>query len=176
MHTQASFNKISDNNHRPVLIPINSEKSIIDLFPQAKQEAIDRLSGANAETPAGSPRPFPFTRYRRSTFVERITELIERNMEDENYDIDRLCREAGTNRTTLHYQLKRWTGLSTSFFIRHIRLSRAREILLTTDLNITQVAYEVGFRDPQYFSRVFTNSCGISPKVFRRRAETLEVI
>ncbi|MCB0563853.1 MAG: helix-turn-helix transcriptional regulator [Phaeodactylibacter sp.] len=105
-----------------------------------------------------------------SSFVARLTELVKENIGDETYDINRLCRDVGASRSKIHNRLKQWTGLSTSKFIRHIRLQKAKEILLYSDLNITQVAYEVGFKDSHYFSRVFSQSYGICPIRFRKRA------
>ena len=102
-------------------------------------------------------------------FVERITALIEENMDDETYGIDELCRDAGASRSQLHNKLKKWTGLSTSHFVRAVKLKRAKFLLVQTDLNITQVAYEIGFRDPSYLTRVFSECFGISPKNFRKR-------
>lgn len=102
-------------------------------------------------------------------FVAQIRELIEMNIDDESYGIDQLCRDAGASRSQIHNKLKKWTGLSTSYFIRSIRLQKARYLLVHSDLNITQVAYEVGFRAPSYFTRVFEKSFGICPKNFRNR-------
>ncbi|MCB0681876.1 MAG: helix-turn-helix transcriptional regulator, partial [Saprospiraceae bacterium] len=84
-------------------------------------------------------------------FVARIRELIEAHIDDEAYGIDQLCRDAGASRSQIHNKLKKWTGLSTTFFIRSIKLHRAKYLLVHTDLNISQVTYEVGFRDPSYF-------------------------
>jgi AraC-like DNA-binding protein len=104
------------------------------------------------------------------TIVERIRKLVEAHMDDEHYCIDRLCRDAGISRSNLHKKLKAATGLSTTMFIRVIKLKQAKLLLTHTDLNITQVAYETGFKDPTYFSRVFSDSFHISPKDFRKRA------
>ncbi len=102
-------------------------------------------------------------------FVARIRALIEAHIDDESYSIDQLCRDAGASRSQLHNKLKKWTGLSTSYFIRSVKLQKAKYLLVQTDLNITQVAFEVGFRAPGYFTRVFCESFGVSPKNFRKR-------
>lgn len=118
--------------------------------------------------PAGEVKNFPVPGQHIS-FVARIRELLESNMDDETYGIDQLCRDAGASRSQIHNKLKKWTGLSTAFFIRSIKLERAKYLLVQTDLNISQVAYEVGFQDPSYFTRVFDESFGICPKNFRKR-------
>lgn len=172
MITQSLINNTSDQHPNTQVLRVRSiaspEKNIYHLIPHTEEPV--------AETPENSGRdPYP-NQYCRSLFVERLTQLIEDNITDENYSIDCLCRDAGAGRTTIHNQLKRWTGLSTSRFIRRIRLKKAKIILLTTDLNITQVAFEVGFRDSHYFTRVFSQSFGLSPKAFRRRGVVMEVI
>jgi transcriptional regulator GlxA family with amidase domain len=60
------------------------------------------------------------------------------------------------------------TGMSMTRYLRTLRLSKARELLSTTALNISEVAYAVGFEDPKYFSRVFSEEFGVSPGNFRQ--------
>ena len=105
---------------------------------------------------------------RHSSFVEGITNLIEANIDNADYGICQLCKDAGTSRSQLHRKLIKYTNLSTSHFIRAIRLKKARALLLCTDLNITQIAYEVGFREVTYFSRLFSKAYGQAPRVFRK--------
>lgn len=104
----------------------------------------------------------------RSFFMERINELIELNMDNEGYSLEQLCRDAGASRTQLHNKIKKWTGLSTTHYIRSIKLQKAKYLLVNTDLNITQVCYEVGIKHPCYFSRIFEKSVGMCPKKFRQ--------
>ncbi len=103
-------------------------------------------------------------------FIKRIREEIEANLDDEFFGIQELCRAIGMSRAQLHRKLKALTGKSTSIFVRSIRLHKAKPILLNTDLNISQVAFEVGFSDPKYFSRTFNEEFGMTPKVFRKEA------
>ncbi|MCB0548674.1 MAG: response regulator [Phaeodactylibacter sp.] len=102
-----------------------------------------------------------------SQFVLKLRAIVEANMEDENFGIIELCREAGLSRPQLHRKVKALTGRSTSSFVRSIRLHRAKELLVNSDLNISQVAFEVGFRDPKYFSRTFQEEFGKSPNESR---------
>ena len=89
-------------------------------------------------------------------FIKQIREEVEGNIDDENFGIAELGRAIGMSRAQLHRKIKALTGRSTSIFIRSIRLHRAKKLLQSTDLNIAQVAFEVGFRDPKYFSRTFS--------------------
>jgi len=100
-------------------------------------------------------------------FLTRVREQLEKNLDDENLGISGLARAIGVSRAQLHNKIKALTGQSPSVFVRTIRLRKARQLLLTTDLNVTQIAYEVGFRDPAYFSRTFSEEYGHSPKETR---------
>lgn len=122
---------------------------------------------ADGLMPSASFDPNSAMPRKRIHFVEHITALIEAHMDEETYGIEDLCRDAGASRTQIHHKLKRWTGLSTSHFIRSIKLKRAKYLLVQTDLNITQVAFAVGFQSPSYFTRVFNDSFHITPMKFR---------
>ncbi len=101
-------------------------------------------------------------------FILRMQEVIHNNLDDEDFGIQELCREIGVSRTQLHRKIKALTGLSTSIYVRSLRLKKARELLDSSDLNISQIAFEVGFRDPKYFSRTFAEAYGVSPNQYRK--------
>lgn len=101
-------------------------------------------------------------------FILQLKDEILLNIENEDYGILKLCRSIGMSRTQLHRKIKALTGRSTSSFVRSIRLNKAKEILTSSDLNISQVAFEVGFKDPKYFSRTFTEEFGKSPNQLRK--------
>lgn len=101
-------------------------------------------------------------------FVLQVRDLVETNLDDEDFGIQDICRSVGVSRTQMHRKLKSITGLSSSHFIRSIRLERAKKLLKSSDLNISQVAFEVGFRDPKYFSRTFSAAFGTSPQEWRK--------
>lgn len=71
------------------------------------------------------------------------------------------------SRTQLHNKIKSLTSKSTSHFIKQVRLEKAVELLCTTDLNISQVALEIGLDSLSYFSRIFTEEFGVSPNKYR---------
>ena len=96
-------------------------------------------------------------------FLQRVRGVLEVHLDDDEYGISQLCRAIKISRVQLHRKLKALTGKSTSHFIRSFRLQKARMLLKTTDLNISEVAYAVGFKDPAYFSRTFNEEFGISP-------------
>ena len=103
-------------------------------------------------------------------FIARLKGVIEANMHLSSFSVPSLCREMGVSRSLLHRKLKALTNKPTSHFIRLVRLERAKELLRNPSLNISQVAYEVGFSDISYFSKCFTEEYGLSPSGYRAGA------
>lgn len=101
-------------------------------------------------------------------FLKRAYQTVEKNYEDEEFGIKELMTELNVSRTQLHRKLKALTNHSTSEFIRKIRLAKAKELLLTTDLNVSEIGYRVGFKSSGYFTQAFTNAFGQSPTSFRK--------
>jgi len=79
---------------------------------------------------------------------------------------------AGMSESSLLRAFKQATGRSPSEYLLNLRLRRARQLLSQTDLNITEIAFEVGFQDSNYFARQFRRSEGTSPREYRK-AHTL---
>jgi len=96
-------------------------------------------------------------------FLLQAKSLIEQHLNDSDFGIPQLCQKLGISRSHLHRKLKALTNQSTSIFIRRIRLEKARILLRTTELNVSEVAYQVGFADPAYFSRLYTETFGELP-------------
>ncbi len=104
---------------------------------------------------------------REDAFLLRLREVVEKQMEDEEFGIPELCQALTVSRTQLHRKVKALTNKSTSLFVRSIRLQRAKELLRSTDLNISEVAYRVGYSDPKYFSHTFLQEFGQRPTNYR---------
>ncbi len=101
-------------------------------------------------------------------FLNGIIQVLEKNYQSEKFRIDDLYQYLGVSRVQLHRKLTALTGQSTSIFIRSFRLHKARKLLIETDKNISEIAYAVGFSDPNYFTRTFTEENGISPTELRK--------
>jgi len=99
----------------------------------------------------------------KDSFLRNVKNIIEENIEDEEFGITALCKAIGYSRSQLHNKIKADSGLSTSIFIRQVRLKKAKFLLENTSLNISEVTYEVGFKDPSYFSRLYHQMYGVSP-------------
>ena len=97
------------------------------------------------------------------SFIASFHQSLEENIEDENFGITEMCKAMAMSRAQLHRKIKALTGLSTSHYMRDIRLQKARQLLEKTDLNISEVSYRVGFKDPKYFSRTYSEVYGFAP-------------
>ncbi|GAB5553062.1 MAG: hypothetical protein Sapg2KO_26530 [Saprospiraceae bacterium] len=105
-------------------------------------------------------------------FLHTVTEIIEKNIQNDDFSIEQLCQELNLSRTHLHRKIKAATDLSTSLFIRKIRLEKAKELLEKTDHNISEIAYLTGNKSPQNFSKYFIETYGISPSAYRKKLKT----
>jgi len=100
-------------------------------------------------------------------FKQKVQSIIEENIDDEDFGIKNLCQAVALSRSQLHNKIKAATGLSTSIFVRSIRLQKAKYLLETTEFNISELAYNVGFKDPSYFSKLFSKTYGVPPSKYR---------
>jgi AraC-like DNA-binding protein len=79
-----------------------------------------------------------------------------------------MARELHLSRSQVHRKIKALTGMSPAIYIRHIRVQKAKELLASTQLSISEIAYQVGFKSPVYFSQVFKKTFGESPNATRK--------
>jgi AraC-like DNA-binding protein len=106
--------------------------------------------------------------------ISKVNQIIRKHLNNSDFGTARLCKELGISRTQLHNKLKTLTGRSTALYIRLIRLIEARKWLVKTTLNVSEIAYDAGFKDPNYFSRIFTREFGVNPTQFRLNAKPRE--
>lgn len=107
---------------------------------------------------------------RGQDFIRRLTEVIEANLHNHQFGVDDLAREMGVSRSYIHRHLKRLGNRTISQFIRSVRLTKAREMLLNEDIPASDIAYRVGFSSPAYFSHCFHEEYGFPPGEMRKRA------
>jgi signal transduction histidine kinase/DNA-binding response OmpR family regulator len=100
-------------------------------------------------------------------FLSKIQEIIHENIDDSDFGIPQLCRKLGTSRTQLHRKITALTNRSTSIFIRSIRLQEAKKLLKNSEMNVSEVAFSIGFKDPNYFTKCFSEEFGMSPSHFK---------
>lgn len=103
------------------------------------------------------------------TLMDRIMKSLNDNISDPNFNVEKLAFDVGISRAQLHRKMKEITGISTGEFIRNLKLEQAARLILKGDLNVTQVAYSVGFSNSTHFSTVFKKHFGVSPSEYPER-------
>lgn len=101
--------------------------------------------------------------------MERIMKVVNENLSDSDFNVEKMCDEVGVSRTQLHRKLKEMTGVPTSEFLRNISLNEAARLIRERKINITQVSYMVGFANNSHFSTAFKKYFGMSPTEYAAR-------
>jgi YesN/AraC family two-component response regulator len=100
-------------------------------------------------------------------FMNKLKEAIKANMSNADLKMDELGDELGLSRVQLYRKVKALTGLSPVELLRQMRLQRAYSLLVSTTKTVSEVAYEVGFGTPGYFSKCFKQHFGKYPTELR---------
>jgi signal transduction histidine kinase/ligand-binding sensor domain-containing protein/DNA-binding response OmpR family regulator len=99
-------------------------------------------------------------------FIQKFLRVIEENLSNPQLDVNTLTREIGMSRALLYKKVNALTNTSVKLFIRSIRLKKAAELLARGDMNISDVAFNVGFNTLPYFSKCFQEEFGVSPSKY----------
>ena len=102
-------------------------------------------------------------------FLERIIRIIEENVYDNNFNTNTLYENVNMSQSTLYRKLQVLIGLSPNELIRKIRIKVACKLLLERKFNISEIAYDLGFSDPKYFSSIFKKEMGVSPSEYLKQ-------
>lgn len=94
---------------------------------------------------------------------------VEKNISRSDLSVEELSRELGMSRAHLYKKVLQITGKTPIEFIRVIRLKRAAQLLRESQQNVSEIAYQVGFNNPKYFSRYFREEFGVLPSVYQER-------
>lgn len=155
---------------RPLVIPEGD-------LPDAVEHAFDELRQA-ADLPGRDGQVIAASLVHRligaAAQVARTTDPVARSLVDrlvadsaEDLTIAQRARRAGVPAATLRDQVMRETGLTAHELVLRTRLARAQHLLTSSELSISEIAVQVGYHDPAYFSRFFRRRVGMSPQRFR---------
>lgn len=98
-----------------------------------------------------------------SQFVEKFRTIIQGNLGNSDLNVETISHEMGISRAQLYRKIKSITGISPNDIIREARLKRADRLLETTDKSVSEIAYEVGFSSPSYFTKCYREFFGRTP-------------
>jgi AraC-like DNA-binding protein len=100
-------------------------------------------------------------------FLTKINLILEKNIDNSSFSVEDLASKLSISRVQLYRKVKAVLGIGVGDYINNFRLEKAKELLMTTTMNISEIAYSCGFASPNYFSTIFKTKFGIPPKDFR---------
>ena len=104
----------------------------------------------------------------KDKMLKRITDLIEKNLSNETYDVEELSKDMAMSRMSLYRKMKATIGQTPSEFIREYKLNKASYLLKTGDKDINEICYEVGFNDVKSFRAAFKKRFSCTPTEYKR--------
>ena len=148
--------------------PFHKKELRVQLRNLEKTRRLLRERYANFENLEGTPEK---SIQKEDAFIFRLREIIIESMDEKSFGVPELCKKVGMSRTQLHNKIKALTGHSTSHFIKKVRIRQATHLLRTSEMNISQVALEVGVESLPYFTKIFTKETGLSPSKYREKSQ-----
>jgi len=124
-------------------------ETILDQQKQIRQTLKNKLEKPDTETDEAVEPMDPF--------VEQVLDLIEKNYTKESYSVDQLATDLKIHRVQLSRALKKLVAQSPSYLIKDFRLKKAKTLLKSSDQSVSEIAYAVGFSNPNYFATAFWN-------------------
>jgi YesN/AraC family two-component response regulator len=128
----------------------------------AQQEAFRKSFGKVLEV---APGEIQITSLDEKLIAKAIG-LVEKNMGNPDFSVEELSRELGMSRVHLYKKLLSLTGKSPIEFIRTVRLKRAAQLLEKSQLTVSEIAYQVGFNNPKYFTKYFKEEFSVLPSLY----------
>ncbi len=101
--------------------------------------------------------------------IQKAIQYVEENISRSELSVEELSRELGMSRVHLYKKLLSITGKSPIEFIRIVRLKRAAQLLRESQQNVSEIAYQVGFNNPKYFSKYFKEEFGVLPSTYQEK-------
>lgn len=135
----------------------------LDQLIQLRKKMIDKIGNDSFNQFLKSKVENP-----ESKFLQKVIKSIHKEIDNELFGPAHLARELNLSESQIYRKLKAISGKSTALFIRSVRLQKAKELIQTTDKSIAEIAYEVGFNDPSWFSRAFREEFGFAPSAIHK--------
>ena len=101
-------------------------------------------------------------------FIEKALKIVEDQIDNSKFNVNQFAYDLAVSRPLLFTKLKALTGQTPNNFIKSIRLKRAAQLLETKKMNISEVAYKLGFNDTKYFGRCFREQYSMSPSEYKQ--------
>ena len=116
------------------------------------------------KTPRGTRIFGPVAReLRDKQFMKQLHAIIQKNLSDSEFGVEDIGKQIGLSRVQLYRKVKAMTGSSVVDLLRKARLAKAKRLLESRSMSVSEVAYDVGFSAPSYFTKCFKDEYGILP-------------
>lgn len=126
------------------------QRQLLKNLYQGTKEAEKEISEAHLED-------------RDKQFLKQLQAIIQKNLSDSEFGVENMGQQIGLSRVQLYRKVKAMTGSSVVDLLRKARLAKARRLLETRSMSVSEVAYEVGFSAPSYFTKCFKEEYGMLP-------------
>lgn len=126
------------------------QRQLLKNLYQGAQEAEKEISESHLED-------------RDKQFLKQLQAIIQKNLSDSEFGVENMGQQIGLSRVQLYRKVKAMTGSSVVDLLRKARLAKARRLLETRSMSVSEVAYEVGFSAPSYFTKCFKDEYGMLP-------------
>ena len=126
------------------------QRQLLKNLYQGAQEAEKEISESHLED-------------RDKQFLKQLQAIIQKNLSDSEFGVEDMGQQIGLSRVQLYRKVKAMTGSSVVDLLRKARLAKARRLLETRSMSVSEVAYEVGFSAPSYFTKCFKDEYGMLP-------------
>ena len=100
-------------------------------------------------------------------FIKKVMKVVEKNIADEQFNLDEFARQTGTSRSVLNTKIQSLFGQAPIEFVKTIRLKKAAQLLESEAYSITEISTMVGFSDSGYFSTCFKKQFGVKPSEYK---------
>ena len=107
-------------------------------------------------------------------FLEQAVEVVDKHMMNTDFNVEMMVKEMGHSRSNLYLKFKELTGLSSSEFIRNIRLKRAIQLLDNSDYSVKEIMFRTGFNTASYFSKCFKKEFGVVPSEYVKKQKVAQ--
>lgn len=142
------------------------ERMLNNLWNMEVPAELEKEGNVEDPQPASSAEeevPVPVVDEKEPLFIVRFKDVVEARLADSDVSVDDLAAAMNLSRVQLYRKVKAISGSSPVELLRTARLNRGYQLLLQTDKTISEVAYDVGFTAPSYFTKCFKDEFGISP-------------
>ena len=139
-----------------------------DQKQESQPEKVEETKEATLEDSADEKEPESAEDEKEPLFIVHFKKVVEARLADSDLSVDDLAAAMNLSRVQLYRKVKSISGSSPIELLRTARLNRGYQLLLTTGKNVSEVAYDVGFTAPSYFTKCFKEEFGVSPSDLQR--------